>query len=77
MISLTNEVLELTEFDEDCLKLRIKEIQVPEPTVLLFVFPDGSIVKKIWSYKSRSESWSDKARLKARESSLKKLERRS
>ncbi|MBU3100652.1 MULTISPECIES: recombinase family protein [Clostridium] len=77
LISLTNEVLELTEFDEDHLNQRIKEIQVPEPNVLLFVFHDGSIVKKDWSYKSRSESWSVEARQKARESSLKKLEGRS
>jgi site-specific DNA recombinase len=77
LISLVTEVLELKEFDEGSFAQKIKEIQVPQPSVLVFVFHDGSIVKKGWSYKSRSESWSEEARQKARERSLEKLEGRS
>jgi site-specific DNA recombinase len=77
LISLATEVLELTEFDEAYFEKKIKEIQVPEPNILVFVFHDGNTLKKEWRYKSRSESWSEVARQKARECSLKKLEGRS
>lgn len=38
--------------------------------ILIFVFKDGSIVKKEWNYKSRKESWSEEVREKARERSF-------
>jgi Site-specific recombinases, DNA invertase Pin homologs len=77
LISLTTEVLEIAEFDEATFEKRIKEIQVPEPNALIFVLNDGSIIKKEWSYKSRSECWSEEARQKARERSLKIIGGRS
>ncbi|MBZ9633331.1 recombinase family protein [Clostridium sp. FP1] len=77
LYKVTTEVLGLSKFDEAYFAEKIKEIQVPEPKNLIFVFHDGSTVKKEWRYKSRSESWSGAARQKARECSLKKLERRS
>lgn len=77
LISLTTEVLELTEFDESYFKQKIKEIQVPEPNVLVFVFYDGKTLKRKWRYKSRSESWNMEARQKARKRTIEKLEGRS
>lgn len=77
LISLATEVLELKEFDEAIFEEKIKEIQVPEPNLLIFVFYDGNMLKKEWSYKPRSKSWSEDARQKARERSIKKLEGRS
>lgn len=77
LISVATEVLELTEFDEVYFEKKIKEIQVPQPNILVFVFQDGNTLKKEWRHKSRSESWSEEARQKARERSLKKLEGRS
>jgi hypothetical protein len=77
LISLSTEVLELKKFDEDNFGEKIKEIQVPEPNVLIFVFRDGNTVKTEWNYKSRSESWSEEARQKARERSLNNMDRRS
>jgi len=46
---------------------KIKEIQVPESGVLVFVFTDGSQVTCTWEHKSRSESWTDEMRVAARE----------
>lgn len=77
LISLATDVLELKKFDEVIFEQSIKQIQVPEPKVLVFVLQDGSTIKKEWSYGPRSERWSEEARQKARERRLKKLEGRS
>ena len=77
MIAIATEVLGFKEFDEGTFKQKIKEIQVPEPNILVFVFHDGNTVKKKWRYKSRSESWSEEARQNARERSIKRIEGRS
>ncbi|ADL50571.1 recombinase family protein [Clostridium cellulovorans] len=77
LISVTTEVLGLKEFDEDIFQEKIKELQVPEQNTLVFVFMDGTTLKKEWKYKSRSEGWSIEAREKARERSLKNIEGRS
>lgn len=53
---ITTEVLGLIKFDEAVFKNKIKEIQVPEAYNLIFIFYDGTIVKKEWSYNLRSES---------------------
>lgn len=67
LISLTNEVLGINEFDEAVFEKRIKEIQVPEPKTLIFILNDGISIEREWSYKPRSECWSEDARQKARE----------
>ncbi|PRR84512.1 recombinase family protein [Clostridium vincentii] len=74
---VTTEVLGISKFDEEYFAKKIKEIQVPEGKHLIFVFYDGSIIKKEWSYKSRTESWSEKVRQDVRAESLKKLEGRN
>lgn len=71
LISLCNEVLGTEEFEK-----KIKEIQIIEQGKIAFILNDGSIVKKEWSYKPRSESWSEEKRQRAREESLKRIEGR-
>lgn len=53
LISLTNEVLGIKEFDEVVFKEKIKEIQVPEHKCLVFILRDGTTLKRRWDYKSR------------------------
>lgn len=77
LISLARDVLEIKNFDEAAFKEKVKEIQVPEPNVLIFVFQDGNIVKKEWNYNLRRESWSEEASQKAREISLNNMNGRS
>jgi site-specific DNA recombinase len=74
--SLTTDVLGITEFDEMFFEQQIKEIRVPQAKLLIFVFYDGRTIRKEWNYKSRSESWSEEDRQRAREKQLKYLERR-
>ena len=75
LFSVTAEVLGLAEFDEVVFKQQIKEIRVPGPNILIFVFNNGNTVEKIWQNKSRSDSWSAEAKQQAREKQLKYLER--
>lgn len=77
LILLTNEVLEIKEFDEVIFKKKIKEIQVSAPNALVFILSDSTSIKKEWRYKSRSESWGEEARQNARERSIKRIEGRS
>lgn len=44
-----------------------KEIIVPEQNKIIIILNDGSKIEKTWQYKSRSESWTDEMRQKARE----------
>lgn len=68
--SLTAEVLGIEEFSESLFEQNIKEIQVPEDNLLVFIFYDGRDVQKEWRNKSRSESWSDEKRQLMRDSNL-------
>ncbi len=77
LLSLAAEVLGLTEFDEAAFKEQITEINVPGSNLVMFVFHDGRTIQKQWQHKSRRESWSEEARLQARERQLKILERRN
>lgn len=77
LISLSTQILEIKKFDEANFEEKIKEIQVPEPNVLIFVFRDGNVVKKEWNYKSRRKSWSEEAHEKARERSSNNMDGRS
>lgn len=68
--SLSTEVLGLTEFNEMFFEQNIKEIQVPEDNLLVFIFYDGRVVQKEWRNKSRSESWTTEKRQLMRESNI-------
>jgi site-specific DNA recombinase len=70
LISTTNEVLGISQFDETVLKNRVKRIVVPEFNVLIYILNDGQQVKRIWKDRSRRESWDEAARQKAREREL-------
>lgn len=74
LCSTASEVLEIDEFDESIFTQKIKEIQVPAANQLVFVFYDGMAVKKEWTNKSRSESWSEEKRQLMR---YRSMERRS
>ena len=74
-MSMAAEVLGQKDFDERVFKQKIKEILIPENNRLTFIFHDGRIETKEWAYQSRSESWSDEARLQAKEKNLIRLER--
>lgn len=76
LITACEEVLGIKEFNKEDFEKKIKEIQVIEQGMINFILNDGRTVKKEWRYKSRSESWSDEARQRAREKSLKRLEGR-
>jgi site-specific DNA recombinase len=76
LITACEEVLETDGISQEEFENEIKEIQVMDKGIINFILNDGNIVKKEWNYKSRSESWSDEARQRAREKSLKRLEGR-
>lgn len=67
LISITMEVLGLSHFDESVFQSKIKELHVPEPNKVIFVFMDGHIVEQTWQNKSRRDSWSEEARQLAKE----------
>ena len=70
LMALVKEIFSLDVFDEKKFKREMKEIQVSGPNLLTFIFNDGRALQKEWHYKSRSESWDEAARQKARERML-------
>ena len=66
------EVLEIDEFDTEIFQSEIKQIIVPEPNVLTFIFQDGHEQTVCWQDHSRSESWTPEKRAKASENSRKR-----
>lgn len=71
LISVICDILNIDAFDETVVKSKIKQIIVPEPNELLFIFHDCQQVQKHWENVSRSESWTDEMKQQARERSLK------
>ena len=63
----TAAALGLDEFNEKIFTEEIVEIQVHQANTLVFVFMDGRVVKRLWSDRSRSESWTDEMKEKARQ----------
>ena len=72
LYELTNDALGLDAFDADVFKAAIKEIRVPAFNHVVFVFNDGHEVERVWQDRSRSESWTDEMREKAREHAQKR-----
>lgn len=72
------EVLQLDEFDNEIFQSEIKQILVPKPNLLTFIFHDGHERTVRWADRSRSESWTPEMREKAarttRERSRKKCQ---
>ena len=69
LFSVICDVLNIPEFDETVLKSQIKQIIVPKPNELIFIFHSGEKVQKHWEHISRSESWTDEMKHAARERS--------
>ena len=61
----------MEKYDDDAVLKYIRQIIVPEPNELIFIFCDGQQVKRHWEHISRSESWNDEMKQQARERSLK------
>ncbi len=59
------EVLQLDEFNNEIFQKQIKQILVPEPNLLTFIFHDGHKETIHWADRSRSESWTPEMREKA------------
>lgn len=66
LYSVTSDVLGLTDFDEAVFIKYIKKIEIPGPNRIKYVFYNGDIKECEWKDRSRSESWDDAAREKAR-----------
>lgn len=66
LIEVTKEVLILTQLTREVIKDKLIEIVVHDDNVLVFKLRDGSEVNKTWAYHSRSESWTEEMKAKAR-----------
>lgn len=60
LLSLTAEVLSCSEFDETVFNKKLKELRVPGPNKLIYIFNNGDTFEKQWQHKSRSETWKEK-----------------
>lgn len=66
------EVLQLDEFDNEIFQSEIKQIIVPEPNVLTFIFKDGHKQTVHWLDHSRSERWTPEMRKRAAQNTREK-----
>ena len=71
LIDLSCEILGIQEFDADILEQQIDQILVPKPNELIFLFHDGHTISAHWKDRSRSESWTEEMRQKAKEDARK------
>lgn len=76
LIQKSAEIMNLGEgFSDWLFPQMIKEIQVPEPGKLVFVFyTDAPPVEVTWKHESRSKSWTPEMREAARQRQLKRLQ---
>ena len=66
LIEITKSVLNVTELNREMLQSKIRTIEVHDGNILVYKLSDGSEVSKTWSYKSRSESWTEEMKAQAR-----------
>lgn len=71
LMSVTADVLGVSEFSEELFYDQIAEIRVPEFNRLVFVFCDGLKIEREWQDRSRRESWTPEMRQLARAHALK------
>lgn len=62
LVKLTNEVLNISEFDENLFKKQVKQIVVQEDGSLLYQMTNGDELLKTWEYKTRSQCWNPEKR---------------
>ncbi len=72
LIEKVNEALGLETFSEEIFHQKIQKILILDRFKLGFVFDDGTKVYSDWQHKSRSESWDEDAKERARVLELKK-----
>ena len=70
LVSLTAEVLGLEQFDEVVFRSLVKHMQVPEANKVIYIFHNGREVETVWQNRSRKFSWTEEARLEARDRAL-------
>jgi DNA invertase Pin-like site-specific DNA recombinase len=70
----TVEALHLPFFDESLFKMHLKEIVVPEPGKLVFVYDSGNEVSINWENPSRRESWTAEMKETARQRQLDRVQ---
>lgn len=62
LIKLSNEVLHISEFDENLFKKKVKQIVVQDDGSLLYKMNNGEEILKTWEYKTRSQCWTPEKR---------------
>jgi len=70
LLSLTADMLGLDQFDEAVFQSQVKQIKVPKPNQLIYIFQDGLEVETVWHNRSRKFSWTEEAKLEARKRAL-------
>lgn len=73
LYDLTNEVLEMSEFDESYFKEVISRIEAYDDNRLVYIFKDGTKVEKKWQHPSRGSTWTPEMKEKARQKTLARL----
>lgn len=69
--SVTADLLGIPAFDSEVFRERVEKIVVPGPNRLIFRLRDGRELTREWTDRSRSESWDDAARKRAKERTTK------
>ena len=72
LIELTMEVLGRKGADINYFNKHISKIFLPSADRIIFEFADGHTIEKTWQNRSRSESWTDEMKEKARQHTLKR-----
>jgi ArsR family metal-binding transcriptional regulator len=65
--TVTRDALGLDEITADALHNKITAIRVENGNRLVFCFPDGTEAVKMWTDRSRAESWTDEMKEAARQ----------
>lgn len=77
LVQKTMEILGVAKLDRATILNHIREIRVPEPDRLIYVFCDGQTKETVWEYPSRSENWTEEMKKAASIKRLKNKERSS
>ena len=64
------EALGLSEYDPAVFRAKVAAITIPDTSVLVFTFKDGTQKTINWKNRSRRESWTDEMKQTAREKAL-------
>jgi hypothetical protein len=67
LYKLASEILGIYTFDDKLFQKKVMRLIIPTPNHVIFVFRDGHEIECIWEDKSRSDSWNDDAKQRARE----------